>query len=69
MGLKASGVDMTLFTPHSTRAAPSSAAQRDIVPLATIVKTAGWSKKSTFARYYNNPIRDIDLESAVGFSG
>lgn len=40
--LTRAGVDMTLFTPHSTRAASTSAASKAAVPLNTILGTAGW---------------------------
>ncbi|XP_069121449.1 uncharacterized protein [Argopecten irradians] len=50
------GVDMTIFTPHSTRAASASAAFRANVPVQTILNTAGWSKESTFAKFYLKPV-------------
>ena len=43
------GVDLTRFKPHSIRAASSSAASQANVPLATILRTAGWSSECTFA--------------------
>ena len=49
------GVDMTIFTPHSTRAASTSLASKH-VPLDTIMTTAGWSRASTFRQYYDKPI-------------
>ena len=53
--MSAAGIDMTIFTPHSTRSATtSSAATR--VPQATILATAGWSQASTFQKYYQKPI-------------
>ena len=56
-GLKICGVDMSVFTPHSTRAASTSkAAQR--ITLPTILKTAGWRSASTFARFYKKPIQE-----------
>lgn len=56
--LKMAGIDISVFTPHSTRSAAMSAASRSNVPLATILKTAGWSSESTFAKFYNKPIQD-----------
>ena len=50
------GLDLSLFTPHSLRAASTSAAFRAKVPIDTILRTAGWSKQNTFRRYYNKPI-------------
>ena len=51
--LALAGIDTTVFTPHSTRAASTSRANLDNVPIATIMKTAGWSNARTFARHYN----------------
>ena len=49
--LSDAGVDMTIFTPHSTRSASTSKAASNI-PLDTIMKTAGWTQESTFSKYY-----------------
>lgn len=61
--LSTAGIDMTIFTPHSTRAASTSAASRAKVPIDSILKTAGWTQMSTFARYYNKP---VSTEYTVG---
>lgn len=50
------GVDLTRFKPHSIRAASSSAASQASVPLATILRTAGWSSECTFAQYYQKEV-------------
>ena len=51
------GIDMKMFTPHSTRAASTSkVASLESVQLSTVLKTAGWSNAQTFAKYYNKPI-------------
>ena len=49
------GFDMKIFTPHNTRTASISNASRTQVPLETIMKTAGWSRSSTFRVYYDKP--------------
>ena len=55
--MEKSGVNMKIFTPHSTRSASTSkAATRIMMP--TILKTAGWRSSSTFAKYYKKPILD-----------
>ena len=41
---------------HSTRAASSSAAKSAGIPLSDIMKWAGWSRQSTFERFYHKPI-------------
>ncbi len=51
--LKMSGINTNVFSPHSTRAASTSQAK---VPLATILRTAGWSKDCTFRKYYKKPV-------------
>lgn len=54
--LRAAGVDMHAFGAHSTRSAATSAALVAKVPLATILKTAGWANDSVFRKFYNKPI-------------
>ena len=55
--MKNAGIDTSIFKPHSTRAASTSGAR---VPLATILKTAGWSTSCTFRKYYKKPVLDKD---------
>ena len=50
------GIDPT-FGPHSTRAASTSKAKLQGIPLETIMKTAGWSSRSVFAKYYEKPLQ------------
>lgn len=50
--LNRAGVDTSLFGAHSTRSASASAAVSRGVPLVTIMKAAGWSAESTFAKFY-----------------
>ena len=60
------GVDTKLYRSHSTRAACVSSAVRAKVPVDIILKTAGWSQDSTFAKYYKKPIRsDTILSTAI----
>lgn len=53
--LKAAGIDTEQFRAHSTRAAAVSAVQGH-VPVDIILKTAGWTNESTFAKYYKKPV-------------
>ena len=68
--LEDAGIDMSIFTPHSTRAASTSRAATKL-PLDTILATAGWSQATTFQRFYNKPIEqsgdfaDSILQSAL----
>lgn len=54
------GIDMNIFTPHSTRAASTSKAATKL-PLSTILATAGWTQESTFQKYYNKPVISENL--------
>ena len=53
------GMDMKIFTPHSTRAASSSEVSEAKVPLETIMETAGWFKSSTFREFYSTPVHTV----------
>ncbi|XP_061721260.1 uncharacterized protein LOC133528068 isoform X1 [Cydia pomonella] len=55
--LQECGIDISIFTAHSTRHAATSRAHRLGVNLDVIRKTAGWSgTSSTFGRFYNRII-------------
>lgn len=54
--MKAAGIETTIFKPHSTRAASTSAANRSTTTLDEIMDTAGWASASTFAKFYDKPI-------------
>lgn len=52
-----SGVDVSVFSAHSTRHASTSAALAKGVDISTIRSTANWSENSkVFANFYNRPI-------------
>ena len=53
--LTQAGIDTTNVTGHSTRAASTSEAKRNNVPITTIMESAGWSNATTFNRFYNKP--------------
>lgn len=53
--MQAAGIDVSVFSPHSVRAAATSAAYKAYVPLETILRTAGWARESTFRKYYKKP--------------
>ncbi|CAH2086588.1 unnamed protein product [Euphydryas editha] len=55
--LENSGIDISIFSAHSTRHAATSAAKRMGVNIETIRRTAGWSSTSrVFAQFYNREI-------------
>ena len=50
------GINTSVFKPHPTRSAATSAAKSADVPLDEIMTTAGWRSSSVFAVYYNKPL-------------
>lgn len=62
--MKDAGINLSMFTPHSTRSASSSKAAK-YLPLSTIVETIGWSRQSTFTTYYHKPVRELQFDDAV----
>ena len=52
------GINIETFKAHSTRAAASSRARQDNVNVDDILKTAGWSSRHTFRKYYDKVILD-----------
>lgn len=63
--LEASGINISMFSSHSTRHASTSKAACQGVNIDVIRQSAGWShNSSTFARFYNRPIKS----NTSGFS-
>ncbi|XP_019859607.1 PREDICTED: uncharacterized protein LOC109587826 [Amphimedon queenslandica] len=60
--MKEAGIDTDAFQAHSTRAAASSRARSTGVPVEDILKCAGWSRRSTFERFYYKPISEPHLD-------
>lgn len=54
--LDLSGIDITSFTAHSTRAASTSAAAEKGLPFSVILDAAGWSQEGTFTRFYRKNV-------------
>lgn len=53
-------VDLSIFSPHSTRSASASTAAK-YLPLSTIVKSIGWSRASTLLPTTINLFRTLHL--------
>lgn len=53
--LEKAGVDISIFSPHSTRSASTSSVMNS-VKLDTILKAGGWRSERTFATFYNKKI-------------
>ena len=67
--LSDAGVDTEIFKAHSTRAAASSTAKCAGASTADILKMAGWSRSSTFERFYHKPIVGSNRILAYGVQG
>ena len=63
--LEESGIDIKLFKPHSTRSASSTNAKRLGASDEDILKRAGWTRVSTFKRYYYRPKAELDIDSTL----
>ena len=61
-----SGIDTNIYGSHSVRSASTSKAKLKMVPIADIINKAGWSRQSTFAKFYDKEIQESDrFEEAV----
>ena len=54
--LQKSGVDVALYSAHSTRGARTSAAVAAGIPIDSVLKKANWASVTTFNRFYNRPL-------------
>lgn len=63
--LQKAGINTKIFKAHSTRAAATSAVQKD-VDIAVILQAASWSNQRTFARFYSKPLTNHDKDTAFG---
>ena len=52
-----SGIDVTVFTAHSTRSLSASKVESLGLSLKGIQKAAGWSNGSTFRKHYELPMQ------------
>ena len=63
--MRRAGIDTTKFKPHSTRAASTSAASRNAVPLENILTAACWKSDCVFAKYYKKPVGSKSFSEGV----
>ena len=56
--LTRAGINTKIFKPHSTRSASTSAAAASDLDISHILKTANWSRATTFAKFYNKQVTD-----------
>lgn len=67
--LSDSGIDVNIFSAHSTRHAATSAAHNLGISLEQIRKTAGWSGSSnTFYRFYNRTTSNVTVDNDDSFA-
>ena len=63
--LVSSGIDMSMYTPHSTRSASTSVAALKI-PIDSVLKTAGWKKDCVFRKFYQRDMtNNSEFSNAV----
>ena len=53
--MKSAGLDITIYSSHSTRAASTSSGKAKGLSVEEITKVAGWSNSGTFATFYHKP--------------
>ena len=63
--LESAGINTVVYSAHSTRGASTTAAVKQGVSIAHILKTADWSKESTFKRFYYRPENDASFAHKV----
>ena len=54
--LQSAGIDIAKYSAYSCRAASTSHVKVKGLNIAEIMKSAGWSTASTFARFYDKPV-------------
>lgn len=64
-GLQQSGIDTEVFSGGSVRSAATSKAQQAGAPIDIILASAGWSKESTFTRFYSREVRPDGFQAYV----
>ena len=58
--MTSAGVNTSIFKAHSTRSASASAASRNKVPIAAIMRAGMWRSENTFSKFYNRPVEKLD---------
>ena len=56
--MKDAGIDITVFTSHSTRSSSTSKARIESLWLTMNNKWAGWTTDFTFAKFHNKPVHE-----------
>ena len=66
-GLADAGIDTNVYTAHSCRSASSSKAKEVGIPVTEILKRGGWTKDSTFRKFYEKDIIGIGRKKEFDF--
>ena len=56
--MELAGIDVSVYTTHSTRKAATSQAAEASVPIGVTLRAAGWTNSQTFAQYYRLLVAD-----------
>ena len=54
--MKSAGIDVNMYTSHSTRSASTSSCEAKGFSITEIIKAAGWSNSGTFEKFYHKPV-------------
>lgn len=64
--MKLSGVDVSVFKPHSVRGATTSKLASLNVPVKSIMEKASWKSQTTFEKFYRKEVvTDKEIENAM----
>lgn len=58
-------IDTSVFSAHSTRGSAASKAAESGQSISSILRSGGWSRESTFARFYKRSFVPLDLSTAA----
>ena len=67
--LKGAGIDMKIFSPHSTRSASTSVAKSVHLPIDLILKAGGCRSMKSYAKHYGKSIEENKFAEAILPSG
>ena len=63
--LAEAGIDMTRYSPHSTRSTAATTALERGLPLDRIMEAAGWKSARTFRDHYHRPVTQKHTGSMI----
>ena len=67
--LKGAGIEMKIFSPHSTGSATTSMAKSVHLPIDLVLKAGGWRSMKSYAKHYDKPIQENKFAAAILLSG